>query len=480
MPNTRGSRLLLIVEPEAAQRRYLSSLAARGAWRSITVATAAEAMTALGSKDGSTCEVLLADDSQVMADGVSLVDAVQRTRRDLPIIVTASQNGLAVAIDAMKRGAVDFLMKPIASDRLLAALDNAASDQDAASEMRPMSEKLRSPLAFEEVIGSTPSFRSALAIAAKAARARVPVLIEGADGVGKEVFARAVHQASSRSKAPLILFDCSSVAPGLIGSGLFGHEQGAFPGAFERQSGNLLASEGGSIIIDHVECMPPETQARLMQFIHSGEVVPIGRTQGHPVDVRIIATTSVPLQRLIAEGHFREDLFYALSTAHLTIPPLTERRGDIPALVRHFLTRFAALPGMRGRGITDGALELIDKFEWPGNVRQLQDALFRASLANDGEVLTTDDFPGLEALVLDGPRQPVGDGNVHGTGIGVTLYQADGHLRPLQDIEADVIRLAIGHYRGRMSEVARRLGIGRSTLYRKLADLGIDTSSTAA
>jgi DNA-binding NtrC family response regulator len=274
------------------------------------------------------------------------------------------------------------------------------------------------------------------------------------------------------------MVDCSAVSPGLIASGLFGHERGAFPGAFDRQVGRLVQADGGSIIIDHVECIPLDTQAKLVEFLNSGEVQMIGGAMRQSVDVRIIATSASPLDKLIEAGHFREDLYYALSAAQFTLPSLSERRGDVGPLARHLLTRIGDLPGMNPIGITDDALRLLAAYAWPGNARQLQDVLFRAAVASETDVLTAADFKAIEAALGGRPGAAnESDVAINGEAIGVTLYLPDGNLRPLEDIEADVIRLAIGHYRGRMSEVARRLGIGRSTLYRKLSDLGIDTAA---
>ena len=203
----------------------------------------------------------------------------------------------------------------------------------------------------------------------------------------------------------------------------------------------------------------------------------IGGSIRQSVDVRIIATSASPLDKLIEAGHVRDDLFYALSRAQSTLPSLSERRGDVGPLARHLLARIGGLPGMGPIGVTDDALRLLAAYAWPGNVRQLQDVLFRAAVGSTTDVLTSADFLALEATLAGGSMTGQNDVAINGEAIGVTLYLPDGNLRPLEEIEADVIRLAIGHYRGRMSEVARRLGIGRSTLYRKLSDLGIDTAA---
>ncbi|MCA1748494.1 MAG: sigma-54 dependent transcriptional regulator, partial [Sphingomonadales bacterium] len=323
-------------------------------------------------------------------------------------------------------------------------------------------------------------FRAALAIAAKAARSKVPVLLEGEAGVGKEVFARAIHAASPRAKRPLLTLNCGATPANLIESELFGHEKGAFAGAFEHHVGKLAEGDGATIFIDEITAIPAEIQAKLAQFIETGVARPIGARHGREVDIRVITAANSDLLEQVSAGNFREDLYYRINTVQLTIPPLRSRTGDIPPLTRHLLSRISGQPGLTGLGITDDALGLLMRYHWPGNVRQLQDGLFRAAIGCEGSALTARDFPEIaEAVRLAERAAPASAHAVpaFAEGPGVTLYEADGNVRALSDIEADVIRLAIGHYRGRMTEVARRLGIGRSTLYRKLAELGIDSSA---
>lgn len=480
MSSNREHRTILIVDSDPSQQRFLAALLGRGGWRAALVDTTDGGLDYVGSHHGEGLDAVLLD---CRAEGMAIaafVAEICRWRPQAPIIAITDHGSVNDAIIVMRAGATDFVQKPLVADRLLEALERATRNNPAKEELRPLTEKLRANLAFDEIVGSSPNFRNALAIAAKGARARVPLLINGRTGTGKGVFARAIHAASPRARAPLMLLDCSSVAPGLIASGLFGHERGAFPGAFDRQIGQLPRADGGTIIIDHVECIPMETQARLMQFLSTGDVIMIGGNNRQHVDVRIIATSSGSLERLVETGHFREDLFFALSATQLTLPTLSERRSDIAPLARHLLARIGTLPSMPAASITDEALRVLAAYAWPGNVRQLQDVLFRATLASESGILTPESFSQVQAAVGEiTSSSRVRDQNiaVHGEAVGVTLYQPDGHLRPLGDIEADVIRLAIGHYRGRMSEVARRLGIGRSTLYRKLADLGIDTAA---
>jgi DNA-binding NtrC family response regulator len=284
-----------------------------------------------------------------------------------------------------------------------------------------------------------------------------------------------MHAASPRAKTPLRIVNVGSTPANSIESVLFGHEKGAFPGAFDRQIGALQHCDGGILVLDEIDGMPLSVQERLLESIQRSDVRPIGARHSFKIDVRLIAASNLPLRDMVTGGHFLPELLQAISPTTVLLPPLRERPGDIPALSRHFLARIGEQPGLRPLGITDGALALLAAYDWPGNVRQLQAVLFRAAVFCDGDALTAEDFPQL--LNMLGPSQSTNGSTPVQESVGVMLYTADGNLRPLEEIEADVIRLAIGLYRGRMTEVARRLGIGRSTLYRKLTELGIDNAA---
>ena len=477
-----GIPMLMLIDDEPAQRRLVSALAARAGWRTIFAGDNETAIAMLGTQDGMQLDAIILDQWSPDYEPAGLVGEIRARRPALPILILTAHNNVAVAIDAMRAGATDYLSKPIAPERLLAAL-NATLTDGSDGELRPLTEKITAPLSFEDVVGSAPQFRAALAIAAKAARARVPVLIEGESGVGKDVIARAIHAASPRHKQAMVTVNCGAIPANLVESELFGHERGAFTGAFDRHVGKFASADMGTLFLDEVSEMPMDAQVKLLRVLQDGEVQPIGARRPIHVDVRVIAATNKKLAEEIEAGRFREDLYYRLNVVQLTIPPLRERMGDIPALCRHLLTRIAAQPGLRGLGLTDDALALLMQHGWPGNVRQLQNALFRAAVLCEGDALTPQDFPQIAAQIkVSDPLdrlsiRPRAANQPHRDGAGITLFEGDGHVRQLADIEADVIRLAIGHYRGRMTEVARRLGIGRSTLYRKLAELGIDSAA---
>jgi DNA-binding NtrC family response regulator len=468
-------RSLMLVDDEPAQCRLVSAIAGRAGWRTIIARDAETAIAMLGTQDGMMLDAILIDQWVPGADSAALIAELKSRRPALPVLLLTAVGSNDSAIEAMRAGASDYIIKPVAAERLIAALSIAADHAKDFGELQPLTEKIAHPLGFEEIIGSAPAFRSALAIAAKAARSRAPVLIEGEGGVGKEVVADAIHAASPRARQPYLKINCGAISPNLLDSVLFGHEKDAFAGAFDRRVGIIQQAENGTVFLDEIDQLPTETQIRLVRLLTENEIQPLGSPHSYRIDVRVLSASNSDLVAKLESGAFREDLYYRMNVVQLRIPPLRERTSDIPALARHFLGRMATQPGLRSLGITDEALSLLKAYNWPGNVRQLQSALFRAAVLCDRDALTPDEFKQIATAV--GVRTADVSTSNDGNGIGIDLYEVDGNLRPLEEIEADVIRLAIGHYRGRMTEVARRLGIGRSTLYRKLADLGIESNA---
>jgi DNA-binding NtrC family response regulator len=466
-------RLMMLIDDEPAQSRLITALASREGWRTLVVNDSETAIATLGTREGMQLAAIILDQWVPGDDACTLIAELKSRRPGLPILMLTTSASPLLAVEAMRAGATDYLVKPIAPDRLMQALRNATTREAPKDELTPLSEKIPANLDFDAMIGTAPPFRDALAKAAKAARGHGTVLIEGETGTGKEILIRAMVAASPRAKAPLRIVNVRSVPAHSIESVLFGHEKGAFAGAFERHVGVLQHCDGGTLVLDEVNRLSPEMQERLAEALTTDRVRPIGASYSFKIDVRAIAASNQPLADLVAAGKFRADLLQALSGTRIGLPPLRDRASDIPALARHFLARIGEQPGLRQLGITDGALTLLAAFEWPGNVRQLQAVLFRAAVFCDGDAITAEDLPQLSELLRD--FEPTG--NAKQEGVGVQLYTDDGNLRPLEEIEADVIRLAIGHYRGRMTEVARRLGIGRSTLYRKLSDLGIENAA---
>ena len=471
-------RSLLLVDADPAERRLVSATASRAGW---SLVNAADPHTAAGLLQGPhgrevRAALLSSWDSE---SGPGLIAAMRAVRPDLPVIVLAGGGSIDLAVDAMRAGASDFLAKPVAPERLLEALSAHRDRRRAAGELAPISEKLAPELALEELVGAAPDFRIALAVSAKAARNRLPILIVGEPGTGKETFARAIHAASLRARGPLVEVDCKAVPANIIDSTLFGHVAGAFPGAFAEKVGSIVQADGGTLLLDEIGDLPAETQAALDRVLATGEVRPVGCNGSNSVDVRLIATCSRALP-----DNFHPGLAERVATTSVTIPPLRDRASDIPPLARHLLGRIAEHRGMRPLSIGNDALAVLMRYGWPGNVRQLAGVLFRAALQCEGTSLTAEHFPhiaiqsrfsGRRNDQLTEMTKASADAALGGPQL--TLYRPDGHVRSMDELEADIIRLAIGHYRGRMTEVARRLGIGRSTLYRKLGELGIDTAA---
>ncbi|MGH6676965.1 MAG: sigma-54 interaction domain-containing protein, partial [Xanthobacteraceae bacterium] len=358
--------------------------------------------------------------------------------------------------------------------------------------------------------------RSVIRMAEKTATSTIPVLIAGESGVGKELIARAIHGSGERRTKPFVAVNCGAMPETLIESILFGHEKGSFTGATERHTGKFVEASGGTLFLDEIGELPPPAQVKLLRAIQEGEVEPVGARRAVKVDVRIISATNRDLIADVRNGRFREDLFYRLHVFPITVPPLRERTADIPTLAQHFLARFSAEEGKRVRLITPEALHLLATFPWPGNIRQLENAVFRAVVLAEADSIGLGEFPQIATQLSQGPsvqsaaqptlpsgRQmpnaetfatplasggnepapfahmiadepPLSPAEPHVPLDTLPLLDAAGEIRPIEDIEAELIRYAITHYRGQMSEVARRLRIGRSTLYRKLEALGMD------
>ena len=342
---------------------------------------------------------------------------------------------------------------------------------------------------FEDLIGSGPAMQMVKRLGERAAKSAIPVLITGESGAGKEVIARAVHGCSDRGGRPFVAVNCGAIPENLVESILFGHEKGSFTGASEKHLGKFQEASGGTLFLDEVGELPLDVQVKLLRALQEGEIDPVGSKRPVKVDVRILSATNRDVSLAVAEGRFREDLFYRLNVFPIEAPALRDRREDIPALTEVFIRRFNLEEGRRVAGASAETLALLTAFDWPGNVRQLENAVYRAIILADAPYLQPHDFPAISGLALPPSAQlpAVMAPSASSTPPSMAELAADlpktapvqilderGHLRTLEDIERDLIQLAIEIYAGHMSEVARRLGIGRSTLYRKVREQGLE------
>jgi DNA-binding NtrC family response regulator len=480
------SQTILIVDDDPVQRRLLEATVRRLGYDPV-IADGGDAALAL-LRAGHAADLMILDLVMPGLDGFGVLGALRDARIELPVIVQTANGSIETVVNAMRAGAVDFVVKPVGAERLGVSIKNALRLGSLEDEVRRMRRRADGTLSFRDLATRSPDMTRVLRLAERAAKSSIPVLIEGESGVGKEVLARAIQGSGERKGKPFVTVNCGAIPENLVESTLFGHEKGAFTGATERHQGKFVEANGGTLFLDEIGELPPNAQVKLLRAIQEGEVDPVGGKKPVRVDIRLISATNRSLLEMVKEGRFREDLYYRLNVFPMTIPPLRNRREDISELARGFLARFAAEEGKRLRGIAAEAMSLITRYDWPGNVRQLENAMFRAVVLADGEELTLAEFPQIanqvEGYDVRIPPVPARDASSfvekeivrieirdpHST----SLVDEVGDVKKLADLEAEVIRFALAHYRGRMSEVSRRLGIGRSTLYRKLKEFGLD------
>jgi len=402
---------------------------------------------------------------------------------DLPIIMLTSHSSIKNVVDAMGAGANDFLIKPASAERIRSALEAALGTGALVGEIEAVEHEFGPQGGFSGIVGSSPVTMETIEFAKRASKSGIPVLLEGESGVGKEVFARAIAESSVRGDKPFVAVNCGAIPENLVESILFGHEKGAFTGANDKHTGMFQKADGGTLFLDEVGELPLDIQVKLLRAIQEGEIDPVGAKAPIKVDIRIISATNKNLLSRVHVEEFREDLYYRLAVFPIIIPPLRERSEDIPSLAKYFVDRIVAMEKLERKHLSSEALDLLVSYEWPGNIRQLQNALFRAVIMSDGDNIGVDSF--LHLIGRDSeqmarqkavmPHTPtLTPSQALGVGIDtIVLHNGEGHIRTLSDIEAEQIKRAVKHYGGRMSEIARRLGIGRSTLYRKMEELGI-------
>src|SRR3954462_3374484 len=481
---------ILIADDDAVARRLVENMVQKCGYETIVVDSGDAAIAALTAPDAAIDAVIL-DLVMPGLDGMGVLAKIREAGLSVPVIVQTAHGGIDNVISAMRAGAADFVVKPVGVERLQVSLRNALNSSALKGELQRIRHSREGRLTFSDIITRSEAMGGVMRAAQKAANSSIPVLIEGESGVGKEMFARAIHGSGERKAKPFVAVNCGAIPDNLVESILFGHEKGAFTGATERHTGKFVEAHGGTLFLDEVSELPLSAQVKLLRALQEGAVEAVGGRRPVKVDVRIISATNRRLLERVKQGHFREDLFYRLHVLPLTIPSLRARREDIPHLLRHFLARFAAEENRPITGISGEAVAHLAQLDWPGNIRQLENAVYRAVVMSDGDQLGLDDFPLIASQPHPGtdiPTAPLmlepiaAPSVVSGNDIPIaplpqagalSMLTATGDVRPLEEIENEIIRFAISHYRGQMSEVARRLKIGRSTLYRKLDEAGV-------
>ena len=496
------SERILIVDDDPVQRRLLENMVRRFGYEPLVAEGGDAAVALLTAADGAPIHAVVLDLVMPDLDGLGVLAKIREAEIPVPVIVQTVHGGIDNVVTAVRAGATDFVVKPVGVERLHVSLRNALATSALESELARIKRSRTGTLGFNDIITKSPRMQSVLRVAEKAASSAIPVLIEGQSGVGKELIARAIHGSGDRRAKPFVAVNCGAIPDNLVESLLFGHEKGAFTGATERHMGKFVEASGGTLFLDEVGELPAAAQVKLLRAIQEGEIEPVGARKPVKVDVRLISATNRDLIADVKSGRFREDLFYRLHVFPISVPALRERLQDIPELARHFLVRFAAEEGKRVSGLSAEAMSLLCAYQWPGNVRQLENAVFRAVVLAEGDIIGCGEFPQIASQVsgcvatddiapmaisetvphglhpIKGDLFDLGSATISPPAAttpmsALDLLDDNGEVRPLEHIEADAIRFAIAHYRGQMSEVARRLRIGRSTLYRKLDSLGL-------
>ncbi|MCC0021263.1 MAG: sigma-54-dependent Fis family transcriptional regulator [Nitratireductor sp.] len=520
---------ILAVDDDPVQRRLLEAAIVKMGHNAVKAENGPDALDILTGPHGKAISAVILDLVMPEMNGMEVLEKMRDLGINKPVIVQTAQGGIDTVVNAMRSGAFDFVVKPIAFDKLETTLNNAiryeGSAQQAPARTRRAS---KTGFTFKDIVSKSPAMVKVMAMGEKAARSGIPVLIEGESGVGKELVARAIQGSSDRAGRPFITVNCGALPENLVESILFGHEKGAFTGASEKHVGKFEEANGGTLFLDEIGELPFDLQVKLLRAIQEGEIDPIGARKPVKIDIRLISATNRNLLDEVRAGRFREDLYYRLNVLPMTVPPLRERKEDIPALVYHFVKRMAAEERKQNiSAINPKVLEVLSAYDWPGNIRELENAIFRAIVLCDREELTLDEFPQIVSQMPDfkledhagQPAEPVEIGMItplgddfliedepqSTAGGSVATHQAtspvsvrppegaelpatglygylkmisdEGQIRPINDMEREIITFAIEIYNGRMSEVARRLGIGRSTLYRKLKEYGLEETA---
>jgi DNA-binding NtrC family response regulator len=441
--------LILVAEDEDLMRAILSGLLEGEGYRVALAASAEEALERFTAED---VAVTLTDIRMSGMDGLALLDRVKDIDAEALVVVMTAYSSVDSAVAALRKGAYDYVTKPFVNEDLLQSVRNALRQRELFRENRALRRELDRRYSFSEIVGTSDALQSVFRLVEKVAATNTNILVQGESGTGKELIARAIHHHSPRAERPFVAVNCGALPESLLESELFGHERGAFTGATSSRPGLLRAAEGGTVFLDEIGEITPAVQVRLLRAVQEHEVLPVGATAPARFDARIICATNRDLEKEVAEGRFREDLFYRLNVIELHLPPLRERREDIPLLVRHFVARTAAEQGQPEKPVARRAMAAMINYAWPGNVRELQNAVERAFTLSGPEIDAESLPPRVRTAAPDAEA----------------LRDPDG-LRPtLAEVERRYIFETLASVNQDKARAANVLGIDLSTLYRKL------------
>lgn len=467
---------ILVIDDDPLQCRILEELLEnRLPCQVRSVESAETALKLLAEPAGSQIAMVLVDYVMPEMNGLQFIQAARPLYPRLPIVVVTAHSDISRAIDAIKNGANDFVLKQDAPERLESVVRNALNLSTLSKEVERLERQVSGQIRFIDIHGHSSALRESGGLVRQAADSDVAVLIEGESGTGKELFARAIHGESKRANKPFIAINCGAIPEQLAESILFGHEKGAFTGATHKTEGKFKEADGGTLFLDEISELKPELQVKLLRALQQREIDPVGGNRPVKIDVRVISACNRPLEEAVVDGRFRQDLFYRLNVFPIRVPPLRERKDDIPLLAEQMRVRYCARENRMIHAISPDVLELFKVYEWPGNIRQLENVMQRAVLLARDEVITLAEFPEIQKAVHGNvvvAHAPAASG---ATKQGIHLCDTAGNVRPLYHLERDIIQAALSECEGCVSEVARKLKISRSTLYRKMADYDIQS-----
>lgn len=448
-----GSSRVLLVEDEDKLRRVLALQLEDSGFTVVAVSSAEAGLPLLD-------EVQIAF-TDLRLPGISGFEFLERARRrhpHLPVVVITAFGSIETAVEAMKQGAFDFLEKPFSLDHFTAVAVKAAEYVKLQTENRQLREELAGRYQFDNIIGRSPGMQEIFKTVVRVAGSRATVLIAGESGTGKDMIARAVHYHSPRRDRPFVKIDCTALPENLMESELFGYEKGAFTGASQARAGKFEAADTGTVFLDEIGDVPPQIQVKLLRVLQERAFERLGANKTRTIDVRVIAATNVDLRRALEQGTFREDLFYRLNVVPINVPPLRERKVDIPYLADHFIGKHAGPNGSPVRRIAAAAIDKLMGYSWPGNVRELENVMERSIVLAGAEELKAED------IHLDPPRREAGGAGSGFLPEGMTLDQ----------YEESLIREAMRRAANNKSQAARLLGITRNALRYRLAQIGME------
>jgi DNA-binding NtrC family response regulator len=453
---------VLIVEDDELAARQLQKLLQRDP--QLQVATAGGGQEALKELDRHQYSILITDLRMPGMDGMDLIKEVQHRGLPVTIIVTTGQSSIDEAVQAIRLGAYDFLTKPIDVDNLRLVVQRALRERALQDEVAFLRSQLQDRYSFHNIISKNPRMHAIFELISNVAHSNTTVLIEGETGTGKEVIARAIHEASQNRSGPLVAVNCAALPESLLESELFGHEKGAFTSAVSQRRGRFELAHGGTIFLDEVGDVPAAMQAKLLRVLQERRFERVGGTESIEVDVRVIAATNRPLQKLVKQGTFREDLYYRLNVVKIDLPPLRERQEDIRLLAQHFAEKYARA-GEPPKQIAPEALELLINYRWPGNIRELENVIERACVTSSDNVIGPENLPP-EIVHPPAPRFP----------FPIDLERQLPEL--LREITAHVehqyIRKALKKARGNVGRCAKICGLSRRSITAKIAEYKLD------